>query len=59
MALRAGLEPATRCLEGSRSIQLSYRSEARKVTENQGLAEVVRCSLFSAALRLSRIVADL
>ncbi len=28
MALRAGLEPATRCLEGSRSIQLSYRSRS-------------------------------
>jgi len=26
LALRAGLEPATRCLEGSRSIHLSYRS---------------------------------
>ena len=30
MAPRAGLEPATRCLEGSRSIQLSYRGTRRE-----------------------------
>ena len=59
MAPRAGLEPATRCLEGSRSIQLSYRGEGQKVTEIQGLAEVVGCSLFSTAHRYSRIVANL
>jgi hypothetical protein len=41
MAPRAGLEPATRCLEGSRSIQLSYRGEGQKVTEIQGLAEMI------------------
>jgi hypothetical protein len=46
MAPRAGLEPATRCLEGSRSIQLSYRGEGQKVTEIQGLAEVMGCSFF-------------
>ena len=32
LAPPAGLEPATRCLEGSRSIQLSYRGVARQRT---------------------------
>jgi hypothetical protein len=27
MASLAGFEPATRCLEGSRSVQLSYRDK--------------------------------
>jgi hypothetical protein len=44
LAPRAGLEPATRCLEGSRSIQLSYRGEGQKVTEIQELAEMMGCS---------------
>ena len=35
---RAGFEPATRCLEGSRSIRLSYR---RSVTIVQGKGHVL------------------
>ena len=38
LAPRAGLEPATRCLEGSRSIQLSYRGTAGKVPEKRRVA---------------------
>ena len=30
LASLAGFEPATRCLEGSRSVQLSYRDALRK-----------------------------
>ena len=40
MAPRAGLEPATRCLEGSRSIQLSYRGVGGKVQEIRRFAAV-------------------
>jgi hypothetical protein len=59
VAPRAGLEPATRCLEGSRSIQLSYLGEGRKVTEIRGLAEVARCSHRLSPSLLPQIVADL
>ena len=40
VAPRAGLEPATRCLEGSRSIQLSYRGVGGKVQEIRRFAAV-------------------
>lgn len=38
VAPRTGLEPVTRCLEGSRSIQLSYRGEARNISQYQTVA---------------------
>jgi hypothetical protein len=34
----AGLEPATRCLEGSRSIQLSYRGVSPDAGPSRGYA---------------------
>jgi len=37
LAPRAGLEPATRCLEGSRSVQLSYRGNGGKASESSSL----------------------
>ena len=36
LAPRAGLEPATRCLEGSRSIQLSYRGVREGISRAGG-----------------------
>ncbi len=39
MASLAGFEPATRCLEGSRSVQLSYRDTQRQLTNQQ-----IKCS---------------
>ncbi len=59
LAPRAGLEPATRCLEGSRSIQLSYRGEGRKVTENRGLGGIRSATFLPLGSHFSRIVADL
>ncbi len=42
MAPRAGLEPATRCLEGSRSIQLSYRGVVAGKVASYLLASLAR-----------------